>query len=92
MTSFCITPVFADILGEKTAIKNYFHKKAWFYAKIIWNAGKNLKHHEQRKHIIIHFMKQKNMIVKDVVRYLSIAHQSTITKKDAVWKYSGIKL
>ena len=63
----------------ETATKNYFHKKTWFY-------------HEQRKHIIIHFMKQKNMIAKDVRRYLSIAHQSTITKKDALRKYSGIKL
>ena len=65
MTSFCITPVFADILGEKT---------------------------EKKKKKITSTRKQKNMIVKDFVRYLSTAHQSTITKKDAMRKYSGIKL
>ena len=37
------------------------------------------------------FHETKNMIVKDVVRYFSIAHQSTITKKDAARKYSGVK-
>ena len=31
-------------------------------------------------------MKQKNMIVKDVVRYLSVAYQSTIPKKGAAQK------
>ena len=36
------------------------------------------------------FHETKNMIVKDVVRYLSIAHQSTITKQDEVRKYSEI--
>ena len=35
-------------------------------------------------------MQQTNMIVKDLVRYLSIAHQSTSTKTDAVGKCSKL--